>query len=103
MQQFLNKEGPSYDQEFMLDIEINYDSETCTIHHINLPFLFREQGLGSRIILEIEKMAQKLGMKVMYIPSEHRATSFWLKNGFDFTFSQEKDFLRKTGTGLTFI
>ena len=94
-QRFLNKEGPSYDGQFMLDLEINYDSGTCTIHNINLPLQLRNLGVGGLILEKTEKMAGRLGMTMIYAPSEHRATSFWLKNGYQFYFAGEKTFYEK--------
>ncbi|MCL6479033.1 MAG: GNAT family N-acetyltransferase [Peptococcaceae bacterium] len=94
-QQFLNKEGPSYEEEFMLDLEIDYDTLTLTVHHINLPGHLRNRGLGSRIVGKIEQLAREMGMEAVYIPSEHRATSFWLKNGYAFAFTVEKAFYEK--------
>lgn len=94
-QRFLNKEGPSYDGQFMLDLEINYDTGTCTIHHINLPLQLRNLGVGGLILEKTEKLAGRLGMTMIYAPSEHRATSFWLKNGYQFYFAGEKTFYEK--------
>jgi len=94
-QRFLNKEGPSYDGQFMLDLEINYDTGTCTIHHINLPLQLRNLGVGGLILEKTEKLAGRLGMTMIYAPSEHRATSFWLKNGYQFYFGGEKTFYEK--------
>ncbi len=94
-QQFLTKEGVYYHLEFMLDLEFNYQTGICTIHHLNLPSHLRNMGFGSRLIGETEKLARKLSMTAVKVPSEHRATSFWLKNGYGFTFSHEKDFYTK--------
>ncbi|MCL6611403.1 MAG: GNAT family N-acetyltransferase [Peptococcaceae bacterium] len=94
-QQFLNKEGPFYDEEFMLDLEFNFDTKICTIHHINLPGRLRGKGLGSAIIEKTEKSAGEMGMRMIYVPSEHRATHFWLKNGYQFGFSRERSFYEK--------
>ncbi|MFZ5632481.1 MAG: GNAT family N-acetyltransferase [Bacillota bacterium] len=94
-QQFLDKEGPSYEEEFMLDLEINYDTGTFAVHHINLPGHLRNRGLGTQIVNKMEQLARELGMETVYVPSEHRATSFWLRNGYTFTFSGEKAFYEK--------
>lgn len=94
-QRFLNKEGPSYDGQFMLDLEINYDTGTCTIHNINLPLQLRKMGVGGLILEKTEGLAGRLGMTTIYAPSEHRATNFWLKNGYHFYFAQEKTFYEK--------
>lgn len=94
-QQFLNKEGPLYEDEFMLDLEFNYNSETCTVHNLNLPGRLRGKGLGSAIISIIERLARNMDLQLIYAPSEHRATSFWLKNGYRFKYPVEEDFFRK--------
>lgn len=91
-QYFLEKEGPAYDEEFMLDIEFDYDTGTCTIHHINLPLRMRGGGFGSRIVQKAELIAKKMGMVTVYVPAEHRATAFWLKNGYQFAFPAERNF-----------
>lgn len=91
-QHFLEKEGPAYDEEFMLDIEFDFDTGTCTIHHINLPLRMRGGGAGSRIVQKAELLAKIMGMAAVYVPAEHRATSFWLKNGYRFAFPAEKSF-----------
>lgn len=94
-QEFLNKEGPDYEEGFMLDLEFNYGSGTCTIHNINLPGRLRGGGFGSAIILEAERLAREMGMQSVYAPSEHRSTSFWLKNGYRFTYEGEEGFFLK--------
>lgn len=94
-QQFLNKEGPFYNQEFMLDLEFNYGTEICTVHNINLPSHLRNSGLGSAIIKKTEDLARAMGMKTVCVPSEHRATAFWLKNGYRFEIPGEKIFYEK--------
>ncbi|MFZ5649245.1 MAG: hypothetical protein ACOY4I_00120 [Bacillota bacterium] len=91
-QRFLDKEGPSYDKEFMLDIEFDYNTGTCTIHHINLPLHMRDRGFGGCIVQKAELLAKKMGMTDVYVPAEHRATAFWLKRGYRFTFPAEKIF-----------
>lgn len=97
-QQFLNKEGPDYDREFMLDLEFNYGSATCTIYHINLPGFLRGKGLGTIIVNGAELLARQMGMEKIYVPAEHRATPFWLKNGYRFGFPGEEAFFRKNSS-----
>lgn len=94
-QQFLNKEGPFYEQEFMLDLEFDYGTGVCTIHHINLPGQLRNKGLGTAIAEKTERLAVMMGMELMYVPSEHRATSFWLRNGYRFDVPGEQSFYEK--------
>lgn len=91
-QHFMNKEGPSYDEEFMLDLEFNYDHGICTIHHINLPLHIRGRGVGGCIVEKTEHLAHRMGMKVVYVPAEHRATAFWIKKGYQFNFQAEQTF-----------
>lgn len=92
LKSFFNKDEPPYSEEFMLDLEFDYGTETCTIHHINLPYCLRDRGAGSQIIKEIENLCHVMGMKNIYVPSEHNATNFWLKHGYQFNFDHEKRF-----------
>lgn len=91
-QRFLDKEGPSYDEGFMLDIEFDFDAGTCTVHNINLPLRMRNLGIGGGIVRGAEILAKKMDMSVMSVPAEHRAAAFWLKNGYSFSFESEKKF-----------
>lgn len=95
LQGFFRKDEPPYSEEFMLDLEFNPGNRTCTIHNINLPYFLRERGAGSKIIREIEKLCRSLGMQYVYVPSEHDATNFWLKQGYRFTFGHEQSFFLK--------
>lgn len=94
-QQFLNKEGSFYEEEFMLDLEFNYGTGICTVHYINLPGHLRNMGLGSAIVKQAEQLALEMDMEIIYVPSEHRATSFWLRNGYRFDIPGEKAFFEK--------
>lgn len=93
--QFLNKEGPFYEEEFMLELEFNYGTGVCTVHLINLPGRLRNKGLGSAIAAKSEQLALAMGMETIFVPSEHRATAFWLRNGYLFEIAGEKAFYEK--------
>lgn len=87
--------GDSPEQEFIIDLQLNFSSGTAVLFHIALPLFRRKTGLGTRIMGEIEKTLTKLGFKNISLPAEHHSTGFWLKKGYRFRFAPEREFYEK--------
>ena len=80
------------ENEFIIDLELNYDTGTALLYHIALPQNMRNKGLGTMIVHIIERLAGKLGLQSITLPAEHNSTGFWLKLGYQFRYPVEKIF-----------
>ena len=82
----------NHEQEFIIDIEIDLEARTAILYHIALPLNMRQKGMGTRIVVEIEKTLLKLGLNYISLPAEHHSTGFWLKSGYWFKHNSEDQF-----------
>lgn len=83
------------DKEFIIDLELDLHVKTSVLFHITIPKPLRNKGLGSAIVVELEKFLMCLDINYLSLPAEHHSTAFWLKMGYKFKFLKERAFYEK--------
>jgi len=80
------------ENEFIIDLELDYHTGVALLYHITLPRHQRNQGLGTRLVHTIERLIGELGMQSISVPAEHQSTEFWLKLNYRFRYPGERNF-----------
>ncbi|HBX22062.1 MAG TPA: N-acetyltransferase [Desulfotomaculum sp.] len=83
------------ENEFIIDLELNYHTGAALLYHITLPRGQRNQGLGTRLVHTIERLVRELGLQSISLPAEHHSTEFWLKLNYRFRYPGEGNFYAK--------
>ena len=63
-----------------LNIEKN---QSARIRYMAVDNKFRKQGIGSRLLEELEKIAKAKGVKKCWLNARESAASFYLKNSYE--------------------
>ncbi|KJS12729.1 MAG: hypothetical protein VR67_08335 [Peptococcaceae bacterium BRH_c8a] len=80
------------ENEFIIDLELDYHTGVALLYHITLPRNQRNQGLGTMLVHTIEHLAWELGLQSISLPAEHHSTEFWLKLNYRFQYPGEGNF-----------